>query len=79
MCDLSQKKGIKWEDYPFARFNKKVLLLSYNDDEYEQLLRSEQWTRKQTASQERERAREQERECRTGSACRSKHTNSLCL
>ncbi len=58
MCDLSQKKGIKWEDYPFARFNKKVQLLSYNDDEYEQLLRSEQWTRKQTASRERERERE---------------------
>ena len=66
MCDLSQKKGIKWEDYPFARFNKKVQLLSYNDDEYEQLLRSEQWTRKQTASRESERecerARARERE-----------------
>ena len=45
---LAQKKGIKWEDYPFARFNKKVQLLSYSDEEYEKLLRSEQWTREQT-------------------------------
>lgn len=43
-----QKKGIKWEDYPFARFNKKVQLLVYSDEEYEALLRSEQWTREQT-------------------------------
>lgn len=57
---MPQKKGIKWEDYPFARFNKRVQLLSYNDDEYEQLLHSELWTRKQTVShgapQGRERA-----------------------
>ena len=44
-----QKKGIKWEDYPFARFNKKAQLLSYDDDEYNKLLHSEDWTRKQTA------------------------------
>jgi DNA methyltransferase 1-associated protein 1 len=43
-----QKKGIKWEDYPFARFNKKVQLLSYNDEEYDKLLRSDDWTREQT-------------------------------
>ena len=43
-----QKKGIKWEDYPFARFNKTVQLLCYSDDEYERLLHSEQWTKEKT-------------------------------
>lgn len=43
-----QKKGVQWEDYPFARFNKKLELLEYSEEEYEKLLSSEDWTRDDT-------------------------------
>eukprot|EP00960_Hanusia_phi_P063639 765524-Hanusia_phi.AAC.3 len=43
-----QKKGVKWDEYPFAKFNKKVQLLVYSDEEYEKLLHVEDWTRKET-------------------------------
>ncbi len=39
-----QKKGVQWEDYPFARFNKKLEVLQYSDEEYEKLLCSEEWS-----------------------------------
>jgi DNA methyltransferase 1-associated protein 1 len=35
-------------DYPFARFNKKVNVISYTPEEYEKHLQSETWTKEQT-------------------------------
>mmetsp|Transcript_40648 Transcript_40648/g.63487 ORF Transcript_40648/g.63487 Transcript_40648/m.63487 type:complete len:375 (-) Transcript_40648:42-1166(-) len=43
-----QKKGVQWDDYPFAKFNKKLQLLIYNDEEYESLLSAADWSRKDT-------------------------------
>ncbi|EKX44313.1 hypothetical protein GUITHDRAFT_139856 [Guillardia theta CCMP2712] len=43
-----QKKGVKWDEYPFAKFNKKVQLLLYSDEEYETLLHVDDWTRQQS-------------------------------
>lgn len=43
-----QKKGVQWEDYPFAKFNKRLKLLAYSDAEYESLLESPEWSRQKT-------------------------------
>lgn len=36
------------QDYPFAKFNKKIQLLNYTDSEYSQYLEDDNWTRTET-------------------------------
>nr|CAG4640897.1 EOG090X076S [Eulimnadia texana] len=36
------------KEYPFAKFNKSVNIVSYNDSEYQQHLQSESWTKPET-------------------------------
>ena len=40
-----QKKGLEWDEYPFARFNKKLQILKYSDQEYEEHLNSDSWSK----------------------------------
>jgi DNA methyltransferase 1-associated protein 1 len=43
-----QKKGLEWDEYIFARFNKKLQFLKYSDEEYEEHLRSSNWPKSES-------------------------------
>jgi hypothetical protein len=43
-----QKKGMEWDEYPFARFNKKLQILKYDDQEYEEHLLSNSWSKSES-------------------------------
>jgi DNA methyltransferase 1-associated protein 1 len=43
-----QKKGLEWDEYPFARFDKRIQLLMYTDEEYKKLLETSNWTRSES-------------------------------
>ena len=43
-----QKKGLEWDEYIFARFNKKLQVLKYSDEEYEEHLRSSNWPKSES-------------------------------
>jgi DNA methyltransferase 1-associated protein 1 len=42
------KADVQYIDYPYAKFNVKMDAISYTDDEYEHLLKSDKWTRAET-------------------------------
>ena len=42
------RKPIVVDDYQFSRFNKPAYVVSYTDDQYEQLLHDSKWTKSQT-------------------------------